>query len=191
MTEEEEWQRLTNVMLLEAECHVLAAEAAVEQHRCEDAEAALYVAQHPSSRLAELTEEARRYVRANRTVTEPYDEDFGWYCIELAVYGWRRDFGEWPSFFNLTDRVAVDRQLPHGVVGRRTREALNEPSSRVHLYMIRTAHLAEILAGYPTSLAPWNGEPEPDMRFYVSADGMTPLLRSHYRNRCWRMEAVA
>ena len=57
---DQEWNRLTELTMLEVEVAVLAAEAKVEADAADDMETRLYVLQFPDSRLAQLEAEVRQ-----------------------------------------------------------------------------------------------------------------------------------
>ena len=73
---------------------MLASEAVVEQHGREDAEMALYLSDQPTRSPGSRGTTLRLSQSHRHRVP---DQDFGWYCIELAAYGWRRDYDEWPT----------------------------------------------------------------------------------------------
>lgn len=187
-----EWDRLVELTMLEVECHVLAAEAKVEVDAADDVETRLLILQLPDSRLAQLEAQCRDHAQAEpRVPCTVTDIGYVRYCVDLACYGWRRDYDEWPTFANLTDRLAVDRMISHRAAARQILASVNDPSDRAHLHAIRTNRLAEILTDEDTTLGPWQAGQVDDLRFYVAAEGMRDLMAIHYRDRCWRTEAIA
>lgn len=98
--------------------------------------------------------------------------------VERAAYGWRRDYGEWPSFLNLIERLAVEAGISHRAARVRIERDVNDPSPDHHLHIIRADHLTAILNDEPHTGGPWVRY-EDHVRFYVDPAGQE-WLASRY-----------
>ena len=188
---DEEWQDLIERVVLELEVRVLAAEAEVCEAEAFVAWLDLYVVTHPDSETAELIQESKRLIHTR--TRSPFSVQRAALHVERAAYGWRRDYGEWPSLLNVIDRLANESGLRHWQAARHILATINDPSDASHLYVIRSKRLVEILRDLPNDCGPvWAREGESDLCVYVSEDGQQEHgLHDWYRNECYRREAVA
>ena len=167
------WQEFVEMADHELTCRVLEAELAIATAERESAEDDLWFAEDP-----------RRYeVHFNRpdkeeffgTILGSYRDICG---AERAAYGWRRDYGEWPSAFNLTDRLAMEAGISHRAARIRIQREVNDPSANHHLHIIRAKRLTEILNDEPHTCGPWVRY-EDHVRFYVDAAGQERLASQY------------
>lgn len=168
----DDWDDLYERTRLEVEVQVLAANGAVERAAADDAELLLGYREdpeHPTYR--QIVDNARR-LTAYRAATTP-DPDWeprlaGLY-VEEAVYTWRRDYGEWPSRFNLADRLAETTGLTRRQAEARILATINVADDGYHVHCIRSARLLEILTCEDHGVGPWKAG-ETDLRFYLLAE---------------------
>lgn len=188
-----EFERIVELSMLEVECHILEAEATIATHERIDADTRLHVALEPDGRVATLMAECKAFVQAHPDVPcDVPDAGFRSWCIDVACYSWRRDYDEWPTLHNLSDRLAADVGISHSQAVRRIVAAVNDPSDRHDLYMVRQARLDEILNDSPPTAGAWvEHEAVETMRLYIPASAMTDGVQSSYERRCWRREFVA
>lgn len=95
--------------------------------------------------------------------------------LEQSAYAWRRDYGEWPSIWNLADRYSHDRGIQRDTAKRAIVRAINDPSDRRQLHAIPIDLLTYIL----TADEPDYSSPEVQLlarfqnpRFYVAPVGL-------------------
>ncbi len=161
---DEWWQDVLEMADLELEIRVLKANSTVNKAQADDLQMDLYYLENPR-RMKVFREGDKDEFAAN------VEHMYGKGCkVERAAYGWRRDYGEWPSFFNLTDRLATEAGISHGAARTRIQQAVNDPNPERYLHIIRAERLAEILNDEPHTCGPWSG-PADNVRFYVAAEG--------------------
>ncbi|MBW3588088.1 MAG: hypothetical protein KY429_01545 [Actinobacteria bacterium] len=73
------------------------------------------------------------------------DPDWNETMVVKSVYGWRRDYGEYPTWTNLTDRVASEMFISHEEAQERIAFALNDVTSAV--YACHRSDSKKLLAG--------------------------------------------
>jgi len=177
---------------LELECRVLHAEAVLTKAEAATAERAVYAAERPDSDYAGM----ERMLRRNwGTLAIPvWVPERATVSVEAACYGWRRDYGEWPTMRSLAERLTTSyRNLRHLEATVAITETISDPSEAAHLFMIRSVRLAEIINDQPHTCGPaWVHNAESDMRCFVSAEGQKANgLDDRYRLASYRREAVA
>lgn len=166
---ETEWQRYLELEALRDECRLLEAETSIERARAEDAWMDLWFMEDPRRWERYFGSDRREFLEGTAG---------GGCAVELAAYGWRRDYGEWPSFFNLTDRLSVETGVSYRAARLRIEREVNDPSSDHHLHIIRAERLAEILNDEPHKCGQWVRYEE-HVRFYVDAAGQADLEGRH------------
>lgn len=165
--DDKEWQELAQLAALEVECRVLAAETAVEQATADDLEMQIYAKENPDHPNVKAL---RRYGRAGQAAALALLRRDGG-TVEGAAYGWRRDYGEWPTLHNLADRLAGSCGIAGWAAARRVLAAVNDPSDEAGVHVIRAARLREIMGDEPNTCGPtWNPKGEIDLIFYVTAE---------------------
>lgn len=187
-----EWDDLYERTRLEVEVQVLAAEAAVARAAADDAGLVLACRAHPDEpTTARIIENVRR-LAAHESAAIPvrdWEPRLAGLYVEEAVYAWRRDYDEWPSRFNLADRIATTTGLSRRQAERRILATINVADDGYHVHCIRAARLTEILTGEDHSVGAWNPSGEDDLRFYLLAVAQERHA-SAYRDR-HLAEAVA
>lgn len=150
---------------------VLKAERAVHDADIEALRLVNVILTHPHSEIPQ------RYVEVVQRVAGNCEREFrikkkGYVLqIERACYGWRREFGEWPTRFNLADRLASETGVSRKRAERLIFQSINNPGDGCRVHCIRGSLLAEILTGTEDLLVlePWSATGETDLRFYVLA----------------------
>jgi hypothetical protein len=92
---------------------------------------------------------------------EDKDPEENSHQIALAIFGWRRDYGEWPSWHNTVDRLAVELRISHKAAARRLAFALNDPSERSTIYALHSSDVERVLGG---------SEPKAKLDFWMAAE---------------------
>lgn len=186
------WDDLYERSRLEIEVQVLAAEAAADRARCGDAELLLACRRHPDDpTLATMVSNVRR-LAASQAASAPrrdWEPRLAGMYVEEAVYTWRRDYGEWPTRFNLADRLANTTGLTRRQAEARILATINVAADGYHVHCVRSARLREILAFEDHGVGPWNLRGEDDLRFYLLAEAQDGHAES-YTDR-YLAEAVA
>lgn len=171
------------VLRLEDENRLLAAEAAVGRAEVEDLERAWFYKAVDSPQAHEgrhLVLELDRYRRDAALRSTPYwHQELAGLKIEGAVYGWRRDYGEWPSRMNLADRLATETGLSVRRAEKKILDIVNNPSPEVYVYAMRAARMQEVLDDEDYGVGRWNPDGERDLRFYVLAEGQARHARAY------------
>lgn len=183
---DEEWQALLERTALDVEVRVLAADCAVKEAEADAATWDAYVRQFPNTKAADVERRLRRHLAA--LPFEGFTPQLATRHVEEAVYGWRRDYGEWPSPLNTADRLANECGITHDEAMEHIIAALNDPSDRAHVYLIRTARIDEIVDDVPNASGPaWASNGETEVSLYVSAEGQSAhRLADAYRDDMYR-----
>lgn len=186
-----EWNDLYERARLEVECQVLAAEAAVERAKTADIDLRITIRQYPHEpKVARLIDSVRRLAahRANLPAQE-WEPRLAGMHVEDAVYTWRRDFGEWPSRYNLADRLARMTGLTHRQAERRILATISAADDGYQVHCIRAIRLREILTDADLGAGPWNDGGETDLRFYLLAEAQDRYVSDYTQG--YLAEAVA
>lgn len=186
---------MTEITLAEMEARILESEYHVKQAEIEELEV-----NHNIRLTSELPTTQRLLKMINRSLEAclrlgfPFGPFAPPVTVEQSAYAWRRDYGEWPTFWNLSDRHAQDCKITQGEAVETILDALNEPSGRRQLYAVSSALLDFIL----TEDAPDWSSPEAqaladinNLRFYVAPTGLELFAcEPSYRNSVRHLERL-
>ncbi|MDZ7676186.1 MAG: hypothetical protein U5K30_14105 [Acidimicrobiales bacterium] len=185
MTTDAEFDKQMVAAMFEVEAQVLHAEAVVNEHHLDDLRWDCHLAQNPDGADARLEAGTKATVLAHegRGFTDRRDAHYQAFLTEFCAYGWRRDYGEWPTTFNLTDRVANDCGITHRTAKRRITSMVKQPDRRPSPvpHPDRPHGLRSSPAPARPRSAPGTAGPNPSMRLYVAADGINSLMKTFYR----------
>jgi hypothetical protein len=172
-----ELRRLQELAALEVEGRLWAAEAAAVGAAADDLEMRLFLRLNPDHPVAKAHE---RYAPGGRSEALRLMGRDGT-TVEGAAYGWRRDYAEWPTLYNLADRYAADAGISRAAATKQIIAAVDDPSSDRGLHVIRRSRLLEIMNDEPNTCGPtWSHRGEEHLVFYVAAEAQE-ILATIYR----------
>lgn len=176
MSYEGDFLRFVEIAGAEMECRIWKAECAVAEAEARQAELNLYLATYPDSPLAVRRDRLQKMARQQFASAPPPlgrdRSDKSHRVVERAAYGWRRDYDEWPSWFNLVDRICEERRIYRSAAQRRIVRALNCRTDDACLYAIAHEDLRRVLAEEEPGTRITLPQPIEAFRFYVTAEGI-------------------
>lgn len=168
---------------LETACHVLAAEAAAVHADLKAAETLLWCKQYPNEpEVQHFIATNAKLARYEADSPSPFIERYEAIDVEVAAYSWRRDYGEWPSKFNLADRLAHRLGITNDEAEAMLVRTINNPDEKVGVYGLRSAQAAEAITGEDHGVPDrWNPAGETDITLYVAAE----VQQAHSHASCY------
>lgn len=157
---------------LETARHFLAAEVAAIDADLAAVNTLLWCKQNPNDPAVQhFVASITKLARYEAESPSPFMERYEAIDVEVAAYGWRRDYGEWPTKFNLEDRLAHRLDITHEDAQAVLVRTVNNPDEKVGVYGLRTAETAEAITGEDHGVpVQWNSAGETDITLYVAAE---------------------
>lgn len=159
---------------LEWEVELLHADGMVTAHEVHLLRLEKYAATHPEDPLVHESKVlAASLAAARRRWPRDWTVRRYWWRVEQSCYGWRRDYGEWPTRWNLADRLANDARISRHTAAKRIDRSLNlHENQDFYLWATTDGRFEEVLEDGPE----WTGwVPSDYLRYFVTAEGMEAL----------------